>query len=143
MFLCLQHILVFIYFFLLLVFVFTSVFNLYSTTVVNLYGTTHGKNNQLYNYFYFWFLFLCLQHITVFIYFCFWVSCLLASVFNLYSIDFFFPYITIIVNLYGITHEKNNQLYNFFLLLIFVFTAYTSIVFIIKFVLYGYFSIYT
>jgi glucan phosphoethanolaminetransferase (alkaline phosphatase superfamily) len=48
---------------------------------------------------------------------------------------FIFSYITIVVNLYDTNHEKNNQLYNFFLLLIFVFTAYTNIVFIIKIVL--------
>ena len=83
---------------LLLVFVFTGVFNLYSTgyffpyitIVVNLYGIAHGKNNQLYNYFCFWFL--CLQHIPVFIYFFFffWFLCLLVDVFNLYSTSFFF-----------------------------------------------------
>jgi hypothetical protein len=125
-FLCLQHIPIFIYiyiyiyifFFLLLAFVFTGVFNLYSigyfffsyiTIVVNLYGTAHGKNNQLYNYFCFWFL--CLQHIPVFIYFfffCFWFLCLLAGVFNLYSTSYFFSYITIVVNLYGTAHGKNN-----------------------------------
>jgi hypothetical protein len=48
---------------------------------------------------------------------------------------FFFSYIVIVVNLYGTAHKKNNQLYNFFLLLVFVFTVYTSIVFIIKYVL--------
>jgi hypothetical protein len=39
-----------------------------------------------------------------------------TGVFNLYSIGFFFffSYITIVVNLYGTAHEKNNQLYNYF-----------------------------
>jgi hypothetical protein len=78
--------------------VFTGVFNLYSigyflffiyiTIVVNL--VAHEKNNQLYNYFYFWFL------------------CLLASVFNLYSTGYFFSYIAIVVNLYNTIHGKNN-----------------------------------
>jgi hypothetical protein len=35
----------------------------YITIVVNLYGIAYGNNNQLYNFFYFWFL--CLQHIPV------------------------------------------------------------------------------
>ena len=64
----------------------------------------------------FGFGFLCLQLIPVFIYFFFWFLCLLAGVFNLYntSFFFFFSYITIVVNLYGTVHGKNNQLYNFF-----------------------------
>ena len=90
-----------IYLFLLLTFAFIGVLNLYSigyfififsyiTIIVNLYDITHGKNNQLYNYFCFWFL--CLQHIPVFIYFFFffWFLCLLVDVFNLYSTSFFF-----------------------------------------------------
>ena len=36
----------------------------YITIIVNLYGTAHGKNNQLYNFF-FCFWFLCLQDILV------------------------------------------------------------------------------
>jgi hypothetical protein len=40
----------------------------YITIVVNIYGTAHRKNNQLYNYFCFW---LCLQHIPVFFFFFF------------------------------------------------------------------------
>jgi hypothetical protein len=75
-FLCLQHIPVFIYlFFLLLVFVFTGVFHLYSigyffsyiTIVVNLYDTAHGKKNKrivfgfcvysIHQYFFFFFFF--------------------------------------------------------------------------------------
>ena len=102
-------------FFLLLAFVFTSVFNLYSigyfffsyiTIVVNLYGIAHEKNNQLYNYFCFWFL--CLHHIPIFIYFLLLFLCLLAGVFNLYSTGYFFSYIIIVVNLYGTVHGKNN-----------------------------------
>ena len=79
---------------------FTGVFNLYSigyfififsyiTIIVNLYDITHGKNNQLYNYFCYWFLYL--QHIPVFFIFCFWFLCLLADVFNLYNTGYFFP----------------------------------------------------
>ena len=90
-----------IYFCLLLAFVFTSVFNLYSinfffsyiTIVVYLYGTAHGKHNQLYNYFGFWFL--CLQHIPVFIYlffafgFCvYWLVFLICTV----QVIYFFLY---------------------------------------------------
>ena len=65
------------------------IFFSYITIVVNIYGTTHGKNNQLYNYFCYWFLYL--QHIPVFFIFCFWFLCLLADVFNLYNTGYFFP----------------------------------------------------
>ena len=64
-----------------------AIFFSYITIVVNLYDIVHGKNNQLYNYFFFWFL--CLQHISVF--FFFWFLCLLDGVFNLYSTGYFFP----------------------------------------------------
>jgi hypothetical protein len=58
-----------------------------------LYGTVHKKNNQLYNFF------------------CFWFLCLLVGVFNLYSTDiyiyiYFSFYITIVVHLYGTAHGK-------------------------------------
>ena len=79
-FLCLQHILIYIYIFLVLAFVFTGVFNLYSigyfffsyiTIVVNLYGTAHWKNNQLYNYFFFWFCVYNIYPYFLFFYFAF------------------------------------------------------------------------
>ena len=43
-------------------FLFYFIFS-YITIVVNLYDTNHEKNNQLYNFFGFWFL--CLQHIPI------------------------------------------------------------------------------
>ena len=84
---CLQHISIFIYFFafgfcvycVFSICIVLAIFFSYITIVVNLYGTAHGKNNQLYNYFCFWFL--CLQHmpviiIIIIIFFCFWFLCL-------------------------------------------------------------------
>ena len=108
----------YIFFFWLLAFVFIGVFNLYSigyffflyNLVVNLYDTAQRKNNQLYNYFCFWFL--CLQHIPVllllllfFVFgFCvYWKVFLICIV-----LIIIFFYITIVVNLYGTAHGKNN-----------------------------------
>jgi hypothetical protein len=79
---------------------FSSFFS-YITIVVNLYGTAHEKNNQLYNYFAFGFFF--------FFFFCFGFLCLLAGVLNLYSTGYFFSYIIIIVNLYGTAYEKKKK----------------------------------
>ena len=79
---------------------FTGVFNLYSigyfififsykTIIVNLYDITHGKNNQLYNYFCFWFL--CLYTRIFFFFFCFLpLAFVFIGVFNLYHIGYLF-----------------------------------------------------
>jgi hypothetical protein len=109
---CVYNIYQYIYIFFLLVFVFTGVFNLQSigyflsniTIVVNLYGTVHGKKKKK-------LLVLCLQHIPIFFF------CVFNGVFNLYGNGYlfiYFSYITIVVDLYGTAHGKNNQLYNYF-----------------------------
>jgi hypothetical protein len=83
-------------------------FSFYITIVVQLYGTVHGKNNQLYIYF-----------------FRFWFLCLLVGIFNLYNTSYFFSfYITIVIHLYGTAHGKNNQLYNFFCFWFCVYSIY-------------------
>jgi hypothetical protein len=60
-----------------------------------------------------WFWFLCLQHILIFIYFfgylfIYFLAFVFTGVFNMYIIGYFFSYITIVVNLYGTGHGKNN-----------------------------------
>jgi hypothetical protein len=104
--------------FLLLVFVFTGVFNLYSigyffpyiTIVVNLYGIAHGEKKK--KIIFGFCVYSTYQYIYIYIFLLF--AFVFTGVFNLYSIGFFFSYITIVVNLYGIAHGKNNQLYNYF-----------------------------
>jgi hypothetical protein len=88
----------------LLVFVFICVFHLYSigycfsyiTIVVNLYDTVHGKKNKRIVFGF------CVYSIHQYLFiFCFWLLCLLVflicTVLVIYL--FFFPYITIVVNL--------------------------------------------
>ena len=79
--------------FLLLVFVFTGIFHLYSTgyffsyiiIVVNLYNTAHGKKiKELF------LVFVFTAYTNIYIYFFLLLAFVFTGVFNLYSIGYFF-----------------------------------------------------
>jgi hypothetical protein len=64
-----------------------------------------------------------------------------TGVFHLYSAGYFFSNTTIVVNLYDTTHGKKIKE----LFLVFVFTAYTNIIFflLLAFVFTGVFNLYS
>jgi hypothetical protein len=110
----------------------------YITIVINLYGTVYREKKKKKKKSLFVLVFIA--YTNIYLFFCFWFLCLLVFSICIVLVNFFFPYITIVVNLYSTAHGKNNLLYNYFcfwflhlqhilvfinfLLLVFVFTGW-------------------